>query len=204
MITTSEGHPNFLIRIKDEQNLVASLIDNRTGRVRFLDETYHCLGKWGDRNCEFFTDEIYHARKRLSTWLRHTWMRGNHSTNINRGGWASVDEVIQDEDFWANVHKELLRQGHDHCKDPKCAIWYDRERVKIQPSLDDLMYHRTWLIALIIDNELWNWGRNKKRMEFTGARLHPEMSDEQLAALLNTLVKPVRVNSAANAKLPPY
>ena len=34
------------------------------------------------------------------------------------------------------------------------------------PGLDELM----WLIALIIDNELWNWGRNKKRMEFTGAR----------------------------------
>ena len=72
--------------------------------------------------------------------------------------------------------------------------------MKIQPSLDDLMYNRTWLMVLIIDNELWNWGRNKKRMAFTGARLHPDMSDEQLEALLKTLVNPVRVDKATAAK----
>ena len=66
------------------------------------------------------------------------------------------------------------------------------------------MYHRTWLIALMIDNELWNWGRNKKRMEFTGARLHPDMSDEQLAALQDTLVKAARVDSASKAKHLPF
>ena len=185
---------------KDEQNLVASLIDNRTGRVRFLDEAYHCLGKWGDQICEFYVDEIYHAGKRLSIWLRHIWLRGNRSTNIDRGGWANIDEVIQDEECWMDVHKELVRQGHKHREDPKFAICYDKEVMKTQPSSDELMYYRTWLIALIIDNELWNWGRNKKRMEFTGARLHPDMSEKQYAALVKTLVKPLRVDSVETAK----
>ena len=40
------GTTRYLDR-KREQNLVATLIDNGTGRVRFLDKTYHCLGKWG-------------------------------------------------------------------------------------------------------------------------------------------------------------
>ena len=56
---------------KHEQNLVASLIDNGTGRIRFIDQSYHCFGKWGYKNCEFLADEIYHAGKRLSIWLRH-------------------------------------------------------------------------------------------------------------------------------------
>ena len=197
------GTSQYLDR-KREQNLVATLIDNRTGRVRFLDKTYHCLGKWGDKNCEFYADEIYHAGKRLSIWLRHIWLRGNHSTNIDRGGWASIDEIIQDEDFWMNVHKELLRQGHDHRKVPDYAIFYDKENMRTQPTLDILMCHRTWLIALIIDNELWNWGRNKKRMEFSGARLHPEMTDERLVSLLGTLVNPAEVGSAAEANALPY
>ena len=66
------------------------------------------------------------------------------------------------------------------------------------------MCHRTWLIALIIDNELWNWGRNKKRMEFSGARLHPDITNEQLVTLLGTLVNPVGVGSAAEALALPY
>ena len=159
------GTTRYLDR-KREQNLVATLIDNGTGRVRFLDKTYHCLGKWGVKNCEFYTDEIYHAGKRLSIWLRHIRLRGNHSTNIDRGGWASIDEIIQDEGFWMDVHRELLRHGHDHRKNPDYSIFYDKENMRRQPTLDILMCHRTWLIALIIDNELWNWGRNKKRMEF--------------------------------------
>ena len=73
-----------------------------------------------------------------------------------------------------------------------------------QPTLDILMCHRTWLIALIIDNELWNWGRNKKRMEFSGARLHPDTTDEQLVSLLGTLVNPAEVGSAAEANALPY
>ena len=73
-----------------------------------------------------------------------------------------------------------------------------------QPTLDILMYHRTWLIALIIDNELWNWGCNKKRMEFSGARLHPDITDEQLVTLLGTLVNPAGVGSAAEAHALPY
>ena len=189
---------------KHEQNLVASLIDNRTGRIRFIDQSYHCLGKWGDKNCEFLGDEIYHAGKLLSIWLRHLWLRGNHTTNIDRGGWACIDEVIQDEEFWMDIHKELLRQGHNHRKDSNCAIFYDKENMRNQPSLDNLMYYRTWLIVLIIDNELWSWGRNKKRMEFTGARLHPDMSNEQLTALLKTLVNPVGVGSARDAMAMPY
>ena len=68
------------------------------------------------RNFQFYADEIYHAGKRLSIWLRHIWLRGNHSTNIDRGGWASIDEIIQDEGFWMDVHRELLRHGHDHRK----------------------------------------------------------------------------------------
>ena len=62
----------LMVYRKREQNLVATLIDNRTGRVRFLDKTYHCLGKWGDKNCEFYADEIYHAfdlvAAHLVTW----------------------------------------------------------------------------------------------------------------------------------------
>ena len=158
----------------------------------------------GDKNCEFYADEIYHAGERLSVWLRHIWLRGNRSTNIDRGGWASIDEIIQDEDFWMNVHKELLHQGHEHRKIPDYAIFYDKENMRSQPTLDILMYHRTWLIALIIDNELWNWGRNKKRMEFSGARLHPDMIDEQLVSLLGTLVNPAEVGSAAEANALPY
>ena len=41
-------------------------------------------------------------------------------------------------------------------------------------------------------------------MEFTCARLHPEMTDEQLATLLGTLVKPVRINKVATAMAFPY
>ena len=189
---------------KCEQNLVATLIDNRTGRIRFLDKSYHCLGKWGDKNCEFYGDEIYHAGKRLSIWLRHIWLRGSHSTNVDRGGWASIDQIIQDEDFWRDVHRELLRHGHDHRKNPDYAISYDKDNMRKQPTLDVLMCHRTWLIALIIDNELWNWGRDKKRMEFTGARIHPQITDEQLIALLGTLLNPAGVGSAAEACALPY
>ena len=189
---------------KCDQNLVATLIDNRTGRVRFLDKSYHCLGKWGDKNCEFYGDEIYHAGKRLSIWLRHIWLRGSHSANFGRGGWASIDQIIQDEGFWMDVHRELLRHGHDHRKNPDYAIFYDKENMRRQPTLDVLMYHRTWLIALIIDNELWNWGCDKKRMEFTGARIHREITDEQLVALLGTLVNPAGVGSATEACALPY
>ena len=84
------------------------------------------------------------------------------------------------------------------------AISYDKENMRRQPTLDVLMYHRTWLIALIIDNELWNWGRDKKRMEFTGARIHPEITDEQLVTLLGTLVDPAGVGNAAEACALPY
>ena len=42
------GTTRYLDR-KRGQNLVATLIDNRTGIVRFLDKTYHCLGKWVTR-----------------------------------------------------------------------------------------------------------------------------------------------------------
>ena len=188
-----------------EQRLVATLIDNRTGRIRFLDKTYHCLGKWGDQNCEFYPDEIYHAGKRLSIWLRHIWLRGDHSANVDRGGWASIDEIIQDEGFWMDVHRELLRNGHDHRKETRYAILYDKDNnVRNQPTLDILMFHRTWLVALIIDNELWNWGRNKKRMEFSGARLHPNITDAELTTLLGTLVNPAGVGSAAEAHGLPY
>ena len=187
-----------------EQRLVATLIDNRTGRIRFLDKTYHCLGKWGDQNCEFYTDEIYHAGKRLSIWLRHIWLRGDQSTNVDRGGWASIDEIIQDEGFWMDVHRELLRNGHDHRKETRYAIFYDKDNMRNQPTLDILMFHRTWLVALIIDNELWNWGRNKKRMEFSGARLHPNITDTELTTLLGTLVNPAGVGSAAEAHALPY
>ena len=58
---------------KHEQNLVASLIDNGTGRIRFIDQSCHCLGKWGDKNCEFLADEIYHAGKRLSMCGKDTY-----------------------------------------------------------------------------------------------------------------------------------
>ena len=122
------GTASYLDR-KREQNLVATLIDNRTERIRFLDKTYHCLGKWGDKNCEFYVDEIYHAGKRLSIWLRHIWLRGNHSTNIDRGGWASIDEIMQDEGFWMDVHRELLRHGHDHRKDSAYAIFYNKDNM---------------------------------------------------------------------------
>ena len=130
-------------------------------------------------------------------------MRGNYSTSVDRGGWASIDQIIQDEDFWRDVHRELLRHGHDHRKSLEYAICYDKDNMPKQPTLDVLMY-RTWLIALIIDNELWNWGRDKKRMEFTGARIHPQITDEQLMALLETLVNPAGVGSAAEACGLPY
>ena len=97
-----------------------------------------------------------------------------------------------------DVHRELLRYGHVHRKNPDYAIFYDKENMRRQPTLDILMFHRTWMIALIID-ELWNWGRNKKRMEFSGARLHPDITNEQLATLLGTLVNPAGVGSAAEA-----
>ena len=103
-----------------------------------------------------------------------------------------------------DVHRELLRQGHDHRKNPDFAIFYDKENMRRQPTLDILMCHRTWLIVLIIDNELWNWGRNKKRMDFSGARLHPDITDEQLVSLLGSLANPAEVGSAAEANALPY
>ena len=66
------------------------------------------------------------------------------------------------------------------------------------------MYNRTWLIALIIDNEIWNWGRNKKRMEFTGARVHPDITDAAFAKLKSSFVEGPEINGAAAAKAHPY
>ena len=62
------------------------------------------------------------------------------------------------------------------------------------------MRNRTWLMVLIIDNELWNWGRDKKRMEFTGARIHPDITDEAFAKLQGTFVEPLDVRGAEAAK----
>ena len=103
-----------------------------------------------------------------------------------------------------DVHRELLRNGHDHRKETRFAIFYDKDNMRSQPSTDILMYHRTWLVALIIDNELWNWGRNKKRMEFSVARLHPDITDAELKTLLGTLVDPADVGGAAEAHALPY
>ena len=87
-------------------------------------------------------------------------------TNIDRGGWAPILELVQDDDFWRDVHCELIKHGHEHRKSPNYRIRYDKGSMSDgQPlGLDELMYRRTWLIALIINNELWNWGRDKKRM----------------------------------------
>ena len=101
---------------KDEQpNVIASLIDNGTGRIKFLDAAYHRLGTYGD-GCAFYDDEIYHAGRRLSIWLRHEFLRGSHVTNIDRGGWAPIDELVQDDDFWRDVHRELIKHGHEQRK----------------------------------------------------------------------------------------
>ena len=139
-------------------HLIASLIENGTGRIRFLDAAYHRLGAYGESGCAFYHDEIYHAGKRLSIWLRHEFLRGTHVTNIDSGGWAPIDELVQDEDFWKDVYRELIKHGHERRKRATYRICYDKESVGGGqfPELDELMYNRTWLIALIIDNELWH------------------------------------------------
>ena len=97
---------------------------------------------------------------------------GNHTTNIDRGGWENIDEIIQEKDSgWMSTVNYS-----EHRKETRYVIIYDKDNKRNQPTLDILMFHRTWLIALIIDNELWNWGRNKKKMEFHGARLHPDIT----------------------------
>ena len=71
---------------EDERpNLIASLINTGAGQVQqFLDAAYHRLGAYGEQGCQFYEDEIYHAGKRLSIWLRHEFLRGSHVTNIDR------------------------------------------------------------------------------------------------------------------------
>ena len=185
--------------------MIASLIDNGTGRVKFLDGACHRLGVYGEAGCAFYDDEIYHAGKRLSIWLRHEFLTGSHVTNIDRGGWAPIDELVQDDDFWRDVHRELIKHGHDHRKGSGYRICYDKAAMTDgrPPALDELMYNRTWLIALIIDNEIWNWSRNK-RMEFTGARVHPDITDAAFAKLKSSFVEGPEINGAAAAKAHPY
>ena len=125
-------------------------------------------------------------------------------TNIDRdrGGWAPVDELVQDEDFWKDVYRELIKHGHERRKHATYRICYDKESIGGGqfPELDELMYNRTWLIALIIDNELWRWGRNKKTMEFTGARLHPDITKSNFAATQKSFVEALNVDGADAAK----
>ena len=202
MTSTIEGPRAWYLGKDEKPHIIASLIENGTGQIRFLDAAYHRLGAYGESGCAFYDDEIYHAGKRLSIWLRHEFLRGTHVTNIDRGGWAPIDELVQDEDLWKDVHRELIKHGHERRKHATYSICYDKESIGGGqfPELDELMYNRTWLIALIIDNELWRWGRNKQRMEFTGARLHPDITKSNFAAMQKSFVEALNVDGADAAK----
>ena len=73
-------------------------------------------------------------------------------------GWAQMDELLQDDVFWRDVCRELVKQGHK-CRERKgYRVCYDKETMGARnpPDLDEFMYNRRWLIVLIIDDELWN------------------------------------------------
>ena len=46
---------------EEHPNVIAPLIDNGTGRVKFLDDACHRLGVYDEAGCAFYDDEIYHA-----------------------------------------------------------------------------------------------------------------------------------------------
>ena len=72
------------------------------------------------------------------------------------------------------------------------------------PDLGEIMCNRTWAVALIIDNELWNWGRNNKRMDFTGARVRIDLGEAGFADLKEMFVKAAAVKMVDEAKGNPY
>ena len=52
------------------------------------------------------------------------------------------------------------------------------------PDVDELMRSRTSAMTLAaIENKLWNWDRKNKRMEFVGAKLKPNLSNQDFAAV---------------------
>ena len=57
---------------------------------------------------------------------------------------------------------------------------------------------RLYAVTTVIENELWNWGsrKGKKRMEFVGARLKSNVTNEDLALLKKRLSDPVKTIDA--------
>ena len=136
----------------------------------FLDEAYHYFGTYGYSHCALLHGEMYHIGKHLSIWLRREFLRGGYKAKVDRGGWVPIDDIINEDRFWENVYYELQKHDLYQRTVPGSRIFFDKPEMaghKLR-SVDELMENRTWAIAPAIENELWNWGRRKKRVEFLG------------------------------------
>ena len=164
-----------------------------TARARFSDQSHPKLGTERIESSPFYPDEIYHVGKRLSIWLRHELLRGGHATTIDRGGWASIDDLIQEEHFWYSVHRELVKQGYELRKKPGNRFLFVEEDMSgYDPPAPDEMFYLSYAITTAIENGLYNWSshKGKKRMEFVSARLKPDTTSEDFAILKKQLGKP--------------
>ena len=167
----------------------ACLINPGQGiNTRFFDGAYQRCGTYGYRECVFNNDEIYHIGKKLSIWLRHDFLKPWSRTPVDPAGWASVDDILYNDDFWWNVHMELARHGHGFRVDEGCRVCWDPDSMRApQPTTDELFRNRSWGITLAIESELWNQRQKsgKKRMEITGVKLKRDVTQDAYKKLMS-------------------